>query len=315
VQPLTLREKFMSSSRSKMIVGCLTVVMVSAASYFLWLKQDVSGPAAAREGGLSTGTLHAGNSSSRMGASSGSGPRAHANAHQNSPAHVAVKQVTLSKAELETHPRYWMLGYSEQDVGWLARFDYPALEEEARLSQATDDQLFKLSEAGNLNARVHLGIRYAPRALMSNDSRAIQQARSMIEQALIEGGPYHAAKTADFFVNLATNRRDLGNLNDDQRTALQNQFLPLYEMAKGISAMYGDFATARVVNRYRDIGPMFGLPESQPMPFEFALARLANMNKERVRRQLMPYEVVQRPSPPGPTEILSIQTTNTVFVR
>jgi hypothetical protein len=143
----------------------------------------------------------------------------------------------------------------------------------------------------------------------------VQQATSAIEQSLIEGGPYQAAKTAEFFVNFAKNSRALGDLNEDQRTALQSKLLPLYEMAKGISSMYGDYAAVRGFNGYLNIETRFGLPEVQPMRFEFAMARLANMNKERVRRGLQPYDVVQRPTPPGSPNILSVQATNTVFVR
>jgi hypothetical protein len=226
-----------------------------------------------------------------------------------------LKQVTFSKSELEANPKFWMLAYSEQDIGWLTHFGYPTLEEESKLSQATTEQLTALAEAGNLNAKVHLGIRLAQPALMSNDAKSLQQAAYMIEQSLIEGGPYQAAKTAEFFVNLAKNRRSLSDLNEDQRAALREKLLPQYELAKGISAMYGDFAAVRAVNEYRDVGIMFGLPASQPMQFEFAMARLANMNKARVQRRMEPYEVIQRPSPPGPPDILSFQASNTVFVR
>lgn len=109
-----------------------------------------------------------------------------------------LKQVTFSKAELEANPKFWMLAYSEQDVAWLARFGYPTLEEESKLSQATIEQLSALAEAGNLNAKIHLGLRNAHLSLISGDSKSLTLAAVMVCQSLIEGGPYQAAKTADF---------------------------------------------------------------------------------------------------------------------
>jgi hypothetical protein len=229
--------------------------------------------------------------------------------------HAQYKQVTFSKSELEAHPKFWMLGYSEQDVNWLNRFGYPTLDEEATLSQASTEQLSALAKAGDLNAKIHLGVRFARHAVMSGEAHARLLATSMIEQSLIEGGPYQAAKTSDFFVNLLKNSRSLGELNENQRAILQKELLPLYELAKGISSMYGDYAAIREFNAYRNIDTRLGLPESKPMSFEFAMARLANMNKERVRRGLAPYDVVQRPTPVGSPDILSFQAANTVFVR
>lgn len=116
-------------------------------------------------------------------------------------------------------------------------------------------------------------------------------------------------------MNLTKNRKALGEINEEQRKMFESELLPLYKLAKGVSAMYGDFATARAVNEYRDVGIMFDLPASQPMQFEFAMAQLAYMNKDRVHRGLEPYDVVQRPTPPGRPDILSFRATNTVFVR
>jgi hypothetical protein len=304
----------MSPTNSKLIIGCLIGVVMSALAYFFLFNSNKDNAKTALDSALSAAVAGAGSVTER--ASASAARRTPSNTQNISSAQVALKQVTFSKSELEANPKFWMLAYSEQDIGWLTRFGYPTLEEESKLSQATTEQLNALAEAGNLNAKVHLGIRLAQPALMSNDTKSLRQAAYMIEQSLTEGGPYQAAKTAEFFVNLAKNRRSLGELSDDQRAALQNELLPLYERAKGISAMFGDFAAARAVNEYRDVGIMFGLPASQPMQFEFAMARVANLNNARARRGLAPYELITRPSPPySSSEILSFQGTNTVFVR
>lgn len=303
----------MSQKSSNLIISCLLGVVMSALVYFFWFSSNADNSNTGHDSAPPLAVTGADSASER--ASASASRRAPTTAQITPSPQIALKQVTLSKSELEARPKFWMLAYSEQDIGWLARFGYPTLEEESQLSQATIEQLGALAEAGNLNAKVHLGVRLAQPALMSNDAKSLQQSASMLRQSMIEGGPYQAAKTAEFFVNFAKNRRSLGELNEDQLTALQTKLLPLYNMAKGISAMYGDFAAVRAVNEYRDVGVLFGLPESEPTQFEFAMARLANMNKARVLYGLEPYNAVQRPTPPGAPDILSFQVTNTVFVR
>ncbi len=303
----------MSSKNGKVIIGCFLSVTLSALVYFFWFSSNAGNAKIADDNAPSAAVAVSGSTSER--ASASASRRAPTGAPTTSSAQVALKQVTFSKSELEANPKFWMLAYSEQDIGWLSRYGYPTLEEESKLDQATSEQLRAMAEAGNLNAHVHLGVRLAQSALMSNDAKSLRQAAYMIEQPLISGGPYQAAKTAEFFVNLAKNRRLLGDLSEEQRTALQNDLLPKYELAKGISAMYGDFAAVRLFNEYRDVGIRFGLPASEPIQFEFAMARLANMNEARVRRGLQPYEMIRRPTPPGQPDILSFQAANTVFVR
>jgi hypothetical protein len=308
----------MTSKNTKVVISSFLGAALCAVAYFFWSSSTVDSAGNSGNAGKAE-KARSGASSAVPRTADGVSDKARATAVASvgatSSAQITLKKVTLSRDEIEKHPKFWMFAYSEEDIGWLSRFGYPTLEEEAKLSQATNEQLSALAEAGDLNAKVHLGVRLALPALKSNDARSMMQARILIEQSLIEGGPYQAAKAADFFVNFVKNRREFGNLNEEQRAALQKELLPLYELSKGISAMYGDFAAVRAVNEYRNIGPYFGLPDSQPMQFEFAMTRLANMNKERVRRRLQPYDVVQRPSPPGPPDILSFQATNTVFVR
>jgi hypothetical protein len=303
-------EMTMLTMSRKLIAGCLLVTVLGVLATYYFFSTDVAQTSKV-QGNLQSATAV----ESAGYTSANSARRTHTNVQITSSAQVALKRVTLSKPEMEAHPKFWMLAYSEHDIGWLAHFGYPTLEEESRLNQATIEQLSALAEAGNLNAKVHLGVRLAMPALMSNDPRPMLHATTMIQQSLIEGGPYQAAKTAEFFVNLAKNRRALGDLNDEQRTALQKELLPLYELARGLSSMYGDFAAVRNFNAYRNLDVVFGLPANPPMPFDVAMARFSNMNKARVQRGLEPYQVIPRPSPPGPPDVLSFQETNTVFVR
>jgi len=225
------------------------------------------------------------------------------------------RQLTLTKSELESNPKFWMLAYSAQDMAWLDRFGYPTLAEEAQLEKASAEDLRAMAEAGDLRARVHLGLRFAESAMKNGDPKTFETARLEISQALITGGPYEAAKTATFFVDLANNRKLLGELGPTQLKGLQNDLLQYYEMARGLSAAYGDFAAVRAFNAQYDIGPLFGLPPEQPSSFQASMSQLANMNKARINQGLLAMSFEQRPSPTGPPGILNFQPSNTVYAR
>ena len=226
------------------------------------------------------------------------------------------RQLTLTKAELEAHPKIWMLAYSEQDAAWLERFGYPTMDEELGFEQAPIDRLRMLADAGDQRARINLGLKLAESAMKSGDAGAFQMARLEIGRALVEGGPYQAAKTTSFFVALAKGVKQTGELDIATRQGLQNDLLPYYELARGLSSAVGDFAAIHSFNGARDIGPYFGLPSQAPVSFDVALGRLAYLNRARARSGLAPYSLELRPSPlVGPPDILSFQASNTVLVR
>ena len=225
------------------------------------------------------------------------------------------RQLTLTKAELEVHPKIWMLAYSEQDAAWLERYGYPTMDEELGYEQAPIDHLRMLAEAGDQRARINLGLKLAESAMKSRDPGAFQMASQEIGRALVEGGPYQAAKTTSFFVALAKGVKQTAELDIATRQWLQNDLLPYYEIARGLSSAYGDYAAIRSFNSDRDIGPYFGLPSQAPVSFDVALGRLAYLNRARARSGLAPYSMELRPSPLGPPDILSFQAANTVFVR
>jgi hypothetical protein len=294
----------MRSADVSTVAGWLIGVAMGAIATYLWLTTS------AKHQNVEPTSASAAPTSAARQTNSSSDRRRHSGS-----AGKPWKQVVFSKAELEANPKFWMLGYSEQDIGWLNQFGYPTLEEEAQLSAATANELSDLARVGNLNAKVHLGVRLAQRAVVSGNVKEFGMAARLIEQSLIEGGPYQAAKTVDSFVELSKQGRSISGLPNDQRNEFQKELLPLLELAKGISAMYGDYAAIRALNANRNIESSFGLPMATPLQFEFAMSRFANMNKERVRRGLAPYDIVPRPSPPGPPDILSFQETNTLFVR
>jgi hypothetical protein len=224
-------------------------------------------------------------------------------------------KMTISKAELEAQPNFWMFAYSESDKVWLEQHGYPTMDQEARLGQAGTESLRALADAGDLNASVHVGVRYAQAAIDGSGSNAFPLAKSYLTRAVVEGGPYQSAKTVAFFAELAKNKQALGALDTARLKGLQDDLLPVYELARGVSEAYGDAPAVRAFNSQRDIGLIFGLPATAPVPFDYAMRRLSLMNRDRERRGLPPYNFIQRPSPPGSTDILSIELTNTVYSR
>jgi hypothetical protein len=224
------------------------------------------------------------------------------------------REVTLSKAELESHPHYWMLAYSAADKVWLERFGYPTLEEEKMLSEASVETLLKLTEAGDRNARTHLALRKMQIALRDGDEQSRFHARGLFNTVLIEGGPYQAAKIVDFFAGLRKNPEIPRDMDAQRLSWLQNDFLQHYEFASGLSNAYGDAAAARRANGL-SVESQFRLPAREPQDFVNAMRGLGNVNRTREARGLGPYEFIQRPEPPGSRTFLVPQESNTVYVR
>jgi hypothetical protein len=235
----------------------------------------------------------------------------------NKPARIEGRpwrQLTVTKAELAAHPNYWMLAYSESDMAWLDRHGYPSLEEEAMLSQATIEALQARVQAGDLNAGIHLALRFAKNALTSGDPRQFVAARREFDRALIEGGPYQSAKTVAFFTELANSQSGYGALDAATLKGLENDLLTFYTMARGLSAAFGDFGAMQVGNGpfSHDVGRVFGLPPANSdISLEVAMRRFSNINTSRMRRGLPPFDLTQRPGDPG----LGLNATYTVYSR
>jgi hypothetical protein len=230
------------------------------------------------------------------------------------PSQSSWRELTLSKAELESHPQYWMLAYSAADKVWLERFGYPTLEEEKMLNEASLETLQKLTAAGDRNARTHLTLRKMQTALRDGDEQSRFEARGLFNTVLIEGGPYQAAKIVDFFAGLRKNPEMPRDMDEQRLSWLKNDFLQHYELANGLSNAYGDYAAARRGNGM-SLESQFRLPAREPQDFVNAMRSLGNINRIREQRGLGPYEFIQRPAPPGQPMFLDPQVSNTVHVR
>ena len=223
------------------------------------------------------------------------------------------RQITMTEAELRAFPNYWMLAYSERDMAWLSRHGYPTLEEEAMLSKASIEHLKALADSGDLNARIHLGLRHSKNAMSSGDAAEFRAARRELDRALIEGGPYQSAKTIAFFAELADDRPSYGELSAATLKEMGTHLLPYHEIARGLVSLFGDIAAERVGNGASyDLGRAFGLPAQAPIPFELAMRRFANINASRTQRGLPPFSLEQRPSAPGAFQFHAI---NVVYSR
>jgi hypothetical protein len=229
--------------------------------------------------------------------------------HQGKP----WRQITMTKAELQTSPKYWMLAYSESDMAWLDRHGYPSLEEEEKLSKTSIENLKALADSGDLNARIHLGLRHSKNAMTSGDAAEFRAARRELDRALVEGGPYQSAKTLAFFAELANDRRSYGELNATTLKEMEANLLPFHEIARGLSSLFGDTAAEFMGNgtpyNFRSV---FGLPVQQPISFEMAMRMFSNINASRVQRGLPQFPLEQRPSPPSGFQFNGI---NVVYSR
>ena len=210
------------------------------------------------------------------------------------------RQTTMTKAELQAFPNYWMLAYSESDIAWLSRHGYPSIEEEAMLSKTSIENLKALADGGDLNARIHLGLRHSKNAITSGDPAEFRAARQELDRALIEGGPYQSAKTVAFFAELANDPRSYGEMSATTLKEMETHLFQYHEIARGLSSLFGDSVAERVGNgASSDLGRVFGLPPKPSMSFELAMRQFSNINASRMQRGLPPFSLEQRPSQPG----------------
>jgi hypothetical protein len=222
------------------------------------------------------------------------------------------RQITMSKAELQGYKNYWMLAYSESDRAWLDRQGYPTIEEEEMLSKTSMENLKALAAGGNLNAAIHLGLRHSKNAMRSGDPTEFQAAQRELARALIEGGPYHSAKTVAFFAELANDRESYGQLSPATLKEMDKYLISYHQMARGMVELYGDAAAERAGKASYDFGRIFGLPEQPLIPFETAMRTFSNMNDSRVQRGLPAFSLERRPSAPGAFEF---RENNVVYTR
>lgn len=223
------------------------------------------------------------------------------------------RQVNMSKAELQSFPNYWMLAYSENDMAWLERHGYPSLQEEEKMSKSSLEQLKALAESGDLNATIHLGLRYSKNALTSGDAAEFLNARRELDRALIQGGPYHSAKTVAFFAAIANDRNSYGHLSASTLKEMERHIIPYHQIARGMVSLYGDSAAERVGNDGSyDLGRAFGLHAQTPMSFEMAMRMFSNINASRMQSGLPAFTLDRRPSAPG---VFQFYENNAVYVR
>jgi hypothetical protein len=210
------------------------------------------------------------------------------------------REKTLTSAELKVHPRFWMLAYSEADKAWLEQYGYPTLEQEEKLSAASLQELRDLTAAGNLNARVNLGVRHAQAAMEKGDEKSFLLAMASLGGSIVEGGPYQAAKTMAFFSELSKNRASFGELDSEKLKGLQEKLLQTYDLARGISRAHGDFMAYQLGRDYNDdVRTRFNLaPIQKEYTFESAMDIMAKLNNTRQARGIPPYTFTLRPERP-----------------
>ena len=222
----------------------------------------------------------------------------------------------LSRAEIKAHSRFWMLAYTEAEKTWLDQYGYPSLDQEAKLSAASLEELVTLTMSGDLNAKVHLGIRYSLIALGNGDEVAFRQGMGNLMGAIIDGGPYQAAKTMAFFAEISKNRATFGELNAAQKKGLEERLLQTYDLARGISIAHGDYAAYQLGRDVSDDPRIkFDLPpQKKDATFESAMDTLSKLNATRNTRGLPPFSFIPRPPKPFVAEETPTQSV-TVYMK
>ena len=203
----------------------------------------------------------------------------------------------LSRAEIKAHPRFWMLAYTEAEKAWLDQYGYPSLEQEAKLSAASLEELVTLMMSGDLNAKVHLGVRYFLIALENGDDVAFRQGMGNLMGSIINGGPYQAAKIMAFFADISKNRVAFGEFHAARKKGLEERLLQTYDLARGISIAHGDYAAYQLGRDVSDdVRVRFDLPpQKKDATFESAMGTLSKLNATRSTRGLPPFSFIPRP--------------------
>jgi hypothetical protein len=213
------------------------------------------------------------------------------------PAESASKQYSLSKDQVMNDPKAWMLAYSKQDVAWLAQYNYPTLEEEAKLEAASDEALLALVVAGDSRARTHYGLRLLNKAISGKDVNAAEGAYGTLSQAIATGGPYEAAKIIHHFYQHAVATRELEPA-DEQSIAVYRKVYQAYTSATLLSAAFDDttvlpltnsLAMVNVLNRHS----MDDHHKNTAM--RSVMLHFSNLNSERIAAKLPPFSIVPRP--------------------
>ncbi len=201
---------------------------------------------------------------------------------------------------------WWLYAKSEAEAQWMDTYGYPTPAEEAKLNAATLEELKKMKDAGDMNARAHWVSRRFSAAFESTDPIERSNMRGQIEGLLTEGGPYQATKILQAYGKLLA---DYSAIPTSQRTEDQANFIMEHGMnfkaAEVSASIFSDDAAKSMRdniiktfggNRFSQI--LSGTDKNGHYPAEAVASQLSYGSTIRAYKRLPPLVILPRPKVP-----------------
>jgi hypothetical protein len=195
--------------------------------------------------------------------------------------------------------QWWLLAASEEEVRWLDQLGFPTPAEEKFLLAASDAELSRLAEEGDMNARAHLATRTAKKAFTSGNRAEVERAVFAQDTALAYlAGPYQAIVFAKGFGEMLSEYRALPeNEQTDERKAMLKMLNYREQVASLVASAYGDPSVRyfRNIMNYSGLQKEFGWEaNSNWSETSNVLAASARL---RAANGLPPLTIIPRPIP------------------
>jgi hypothetical protein len=197
--------------------------------------------------------------------------------------------------------QWWLLAESEAGVRWLDQLGFPTPAEERFLFSASDAELSRLVENGDLNAKALLATREAKKAFASGKLAEAERAAFAQDTALRHlAGPYQAIVIAKGFAEMIADYRELP---ESEKTEERKAILKLYnyreQVASLVATAYGDSSVdyLRNIMNLRGVQQEVGWQISDTGSLERSSSVLAASARWRAANGMPPLIIVPQPIP------------------
>jgi hypothetical protein len=207
--------------------------------------------------------------------------------------------VDANRLVLTSTPGWWLYAYSVEEAAWLDKHGYPTPAEDQRLRASSPQELKRLMDRGDRNARALLAAETARNIFNGTPEKNAGIGVSMGIGDLEIGNPYQAIVIAENYMAL---RNSYYAKPPDQREEQQLRALASMaqtaEYAWQIARVQGDTATDAISTRSK--WDAFALIGDQPQPqlsAEAFISTIYSMQQRRPAAGLPPLDFESRPSP------------------
>jgi hypothetical protein len=205
-----------------------------------------------------------------------------------------------------TASQWWLLANSEKEAQWMDQMGYPTPAEERFLEAASEAELARLTSNGDMNAKAHLGIRAAKKALIAGKLSDAEKAAFELDTTLTYFGtsPYQAIVIAKAFGEMMWDYRELP---EKEKTEERRAVLRLYnyreQSANVVASAFGEDSVRMLRNtlNYNDAEQELG------GGIQRDLSRASNIFAASARSRpvlgLPPLTIIPKPiTAPGPPD-------------